>query len=150
MWRLRRQEPRGLHVNSESVSIAPRSRFRLPRIWQQNRYFDECWHLWGERNLLTRGTASLRQSVSHVNTSALPNTTWKQLITGTCSVSPLKLFFLIHRYGSSIKDFDPHYIFCRSKSRGDWILVMHATIRRKTFCPLACCQEMWRLDYTRL
>jgi hypothetical protein len=38
----------------------------------------------------------------------------------------------------------------KRKSRGDWILVMHATIRFRTFCPITCCQKMWRLEYTRL
>jgi hypothetical protein len=41
-------------------------------------------------------------------------------------------------------------IWFRKKLRGKWILVMHATIRCRTFCPLACCQKMWRLEYTRL
>jgi hypothetical protein len=35
-------------------------------------------------------------------------------------------------------------------SRRDWLLVMHATIRCRTFCPHACCQKMWRLEYARL
>jgi hypothetical protein len=75
---------------------------------------------------------------------------WRNVVWSAQRVpTAVKLSFLnrrcYHTSSSSVIK-----IWFRRKLRGDWILVMHATNRSRTFCPLASCQKMWRLEYTRL